>query len=161
MRGHLTDTEMAEALGGAPPDAVRDHLDCCVTCRAERDRIEETLMGLAAQIQTRAARPDAAWDRQARQIAERLRERPRRARSWRWAWAPAVAGLAALVGIWIDGRSLRVTPGTETDDALLVAVERSIQTNVPAALQPAALLIGEFGGRGTESERSLDGPKGG
>jgi predicted anti-sigma-YlaC factor YlaD len=161
MRGHLTDTEMAQALGEAPPGEVCDHLAGCPACRADRDRLQATLTGLAAQMRTRTARPEAAWDRQARQSAERLHERQPRAQPWRWAWAPAVVGLAALVGIWVHGQSPRVTPGTETDDALLVAVERSIHADVPAALRPAALLVGEVGGRGTEAERRLDGPQGG
>jgi anti-sigma factor RsiW len=161
MRGHLTDTEIAEALGEAPQVEVLDHLACCPTCRADRDRLQTTLTGLTAQMRARAARPEAAWDRQARQIAGRLHERPPRAQPWRWAWAPAVVGLAALAGIWLHGQSPRVTPSTETDDALLVAVERSIHAEVPAALRPAALLVGEVGGRGTEVERSLDVPQGG
>jgi|PlaIllAssembly_1097288.scaffolds.fasta_scaffold57221_2 predicted anti-sigma-YlaC factor YlaD len=161
MRGHLTDTEMAEALDEAPSGAVRDHLASCPTCRAERDRLQATLTGLAAQMQARAARPAAAWDQQARQIADRLHERQPRAQPWRWAWAPAVVGLAVLAGFWFYGQSPRMAPGTETDDALLVAVERSIHADVPAALRPAALLVGEVGGRGTEAEQSLDGPQGG
>jgi predicted anti-sigma-YlaC factor YlaD len=161
MRGHLTDTEMAEALGDAPQMEMLEHLAGCPTCRADRERLQTTLTGLAEQMQARAARPEAAWDRQARQIANRLRARPPRTRPWRWAWAPAVVCLAALAGIWLHAQSPRVAPGTETDDALLVAVERSIHADVPAALRPAALLVGEVGGRGTEAERSLDVPQGG
>lgn len=161
MRGHLTDAEMVEALGEAPSTTVRDHLTSCPTCRADLDRLQATLTGFAAGMQVRAARPEAAWDRQARQIADRLHQRLSRARPWRWAWAPAVVGLAVLAGIWFHGQSPRVAPGTETDDAFLIAVERSIHADVPAALRPAALLVGEVGGRGTEAERSLDGPQGG
>jgi len=152
MRGHLTDTEMAQALGEVPPDEVHDHLACCPTCRADRDRLQTALTDLAQQMRTRAGRPEAAWDLQARQIRDRLHERQSRVEPWRWAWAPAVVGLAALVGIWVHGQSPRGTPGTETDDALLVAVERSIHAAVPAALRPAELLVGEVGGRRTEAE---------
>jgi predicted anti-sigma-YlaC factor YlaD len=155
MRGHLTDAEMADALGEAPLGEVRDHLAGCPICRADRDRLRATLTDLAAQLQTRAARPEPAWDRQARQIAERLHERQPRARPWRWAWAPAAVGLAVLAGIWFQGQSPRVAPGTETDDALLFAVEGSIHAAVPAALRPAVLLIEEVRGRGTEAEPSL------
>jgi hypothetical protein len=161
MRGHLTDTEMAEALDEAPRAELLDHLAGCPACRAERERLQATLTGLADRMRARATRPDAVWGRQARQIADRLQERRPNARPWRWAWAPAVACLATLAGIWMYGQGPRVASVSETDDALLVSVERSIRTDIPSALRPAALLIGEVGGRGAGVERGLDARQGG
>lgn len=144
MRGHLTDTEMTEALGDAAQTEVLDHLACCPGCRADRDRLRATLTALAEQMHVRAARPEAAWDRQARQFMARVREHPARTPRWRWAWAPALVGMAALAGVWFYDQRVGVAPPLENDEALLAAVERSIQTDVPPALRPLALLVGEM-----------------
>ncbi len=161
MRGHLTDTELMEGLGEAPRREVLDHLACCPTCRADRDRLQATLAGLAEQMRAGAERPEATWDHQARRIVDRLHERRDRAHPWRWAWAPAVVGLAALAGIWFHGRAPQVPRDPEADDALLFAVQRSVQAHVPVALRPAALLVGEVEGRATEAERGLESSQGG
>ena len=152
MRGHLTDTELAEALGDEPRDEALAHLGDCPTCRAERDRLRTALTGLAEQARIQAERPDAAWERQRRQIGGRLDDRPARSPSWRWVWAPAALGLAALTVVWLGWETPRQSQEPEIDHAILAAVERSLQADVPMALRPVALLAAEIERRGTATE---------
>ena len=158
MRGHLNDTEMTEALQGSPPVDVLSHIAGCPSCRAECERLQATLTGVAEQAREWANRSDATWDRQARQIMARARERQRPPR-WRWVWAPALVGMAGLAGVWFHNQRTQVVPPLENDEALLAAVERSIQTDVPAALRPLALLVGEV--KDGEAKGSLDMEQGG
>ena len=143
MRGHLTDSEMTETLGGEPAGDTLGHLADCPTCRAERDRLQATLSALAAQLRGQAMRPEASWEGQRRQIARRLREPPTLAPSWRWAWALAAVALVVMAEVWFHGNPAQPLPAAADDHALLLAVERSLQTECPVALRPAALLAAE------------------
>jgi len=142
MHGHLSDRDMIELLDDEPSGALLEHLAGCARCRAERARLQVTLTELAEQAREGANRPEAAWDRQARQILARLRVPERRALPWRWTWAPALIGVAILAGLWFRGPSPQAPSPAETDEALLAAVDRHIQGDVPLALRPAALLLG-------------------
>jgi hypothetical protein len=160
MRGHLTDAEMTEALGEQYTGSARAHLADCAICRVERDRLRVTLAGIVQQTRVEAKRSEAFWERQRRQIASRLGRRRQRTRPWRWVWASAAVGLAALAAVWLHGYSPRAWPGPEADHALLIAVECSLQTSLPTALRPAALLAGEFERADAESSWGGQTPKG-
>jgi predicted anti-sigma-YlaC factor YlaD len=160
MREHLTDEELAETLGGEPREETLAHLAECPASRAERDQLQVTLTALAGQARAQGERPEAAWERQRRQIASRLRDRAPVSRAWRWAWVPAAVALALVAVFWFRGETPPSSPGPETDHALLLAVERSLQADVPAALRPAALLAGEVEGGGAETEEKNGTPKG-
>ncbi len=141
MERHLTDAELVDTLE-VSSGVRRAHLDTCARCRAEYERLQATLTGLAIEAQDWADRPDAAWDRQARQIFARARARHVHVPRWRWALVPAL-GLAALVGVWWHGQGTPPSGSVESDDALLNAVQQSIHAIVPAPMQPIALLARE------------------
>ena len=155
MREHLSDQELMESLEAEPAGDVLEHLVGCPRCRSERQRFEAAVTGLAKQAHASPDRPEAAWDRQARQILARLRAPARRVVPWRWTWAPVLVGLAVVAGLWLHGPSPRVVSPVETDEALLAAVDRRIQADIPTALQPAALLLGavETGEPGSRDSR--------
>jgi predicted anti-sigma-YlaC factor YlaD len=161
MRGHLTDTEMMEALGGEPAGETFAHLVGCPTCRAERDRLRATLADLAEQARVQAEWREEFWERQRRQIAGRMSDRRSLAPGWSWAWAPAAVGLAVVALVWFYGKTPQPSPEPAADDALLISVERSLQAECPVALQPAALLAAEVERRGAETGRGADIPAGG
>jgi len=160
MRGHLTDAELTEALGGEPQGETLSHLAACPICRAERDRLREVLASVAGRARVEAEWPEESWDRQRLRIVSQLDDRPSRFPSWRWAWAPAAAGLAVLAFVWFRWEAPHQPQGPETDQAILIGVERSLQTDVPVALRPAALLVAEFERSGTETEVRDGTPKG-
>ncbi len=141
MREHLSDQEIAESLDTDPSREAGDHLAACPTCRAERQRMQATVMDMAAVAREWADRPEIAWDRQARQIMTRARQSPRPAPRWRWAYAPALVGLAALAGIWFQGHTTTPVRPVESDEALLAGVQQAVRAEVPAALRPMALLL--------------------
>jgi hypothetical protein len=164
MRGHLTDAEMTVALGGDAGAEVRAHLAACPACLTERDRLRAALSELAEQARVQAERSEAAWEGQRLRIAARLSDRSPlsegRPRGWRWAWAPVAVGLAALALLWWRGETPRLSPGADADHALLIAVERSVQAEVPVALRPVALLAAEIEPHGTDTERGPGTPTG-
>lgn len=143
MRGHLSDAELTDGLGGELAETARAHLDACATCRAEWDRLRGLVADLAKTLRRCADRPPFAWERQRQQIIGQLE--PRRPTVWsgRWAWGTAVVALAVVGSVWLQTRTSH-PPGTETDHALLVAVGRSVQAEFPAALRPVALLAAEL-----------------
>ncbi len=141
MRTHLSGQEMLDALEAAPSAEVLDHLAACARCRDERDRLQVTMTGMAEQSREDASRPEAAWDRQTRQIMARVREPRRVVLSWRWGLAPALVGLAALAVVWFHGQTARISTPVENDEAFLAAVQDSVGADVPTALRPLALLL--------------------
>ncbi len=140
MNRHLTDAEMREAMDGAASADALAHLAECACCAAERDRLHRTVATVAAQARHAAERSQVAWDRQARQILYRVREPRRATLRWRWAAVPALVGIAALAGVWLQHQH-PAHRAAENDEALLTAVQQSIRADIPSALRPVALLL--------------------
>ena len=160
MQKHLTDSQLMEALGGEPEGEARVHLAGCPNCRADRDRLRAALTGLVEQSRAQAERPEAIWEQQRRQIVSRLSRRPSSWRFWGWTWAPAAVGLAVVALFWFRGGPPQSSQGPEADHALLIAVERSAQAEVPVALRPVALLAAEVERRGMETGQGIGIPTG-
>ncbi len=144
MRGHLTDCEMAAHAAGTLVGEGLAHLMSCAACLEERAQLRAGLGELAGHIHAEAERPEAFFEAQRGKIARRLRERRAPVRDWRWAWAPALAA-TALLGVFLmpDGSPVQRAEDPEAERRFLQAVQQSIQADVPEALRPAALLLGE------------------
>ena len=158
MNTHLTDAEMRDAVDGGISAQALAHLAECARCAAERDRLQETVAAVAAQARHAAERSEAAWDRQARQLLYRVQEPRRTRRRWRWATVPALVGIAALAGVWLQHESPS-HPLAENDEALLTAVQQSIRADIPSALRPVALLLD--GDEDQEASSGRNGRQGG
>ena len=146
ITAHLTDEELAQALT-SPAEALLIHLDLCDDCRSEVGR-------LRGALEREGAESDPAqefWQQQRMQIWQRIqRMEPSPVRQApHLAWA-ALAAMLALGGLWIsDARTpVQTVPVSShlqiDDDALMVAVERIGQTDMPEALEPASLLAREM-----------------
>jgi hypothetical protein len=145
MRGHLTDHEMAAHAAGSLEGDGLVHLLSCAACREERARLRAGLVGLAARIHAETEQPEAFFQDQHRKIARRLWERRPRSQRWRRGRGPALAASALLaVLLTPGGPPVQRREDSEADQALLRAVQQSIQAEVPEALRPAALLLGEL-----------------
>ncbi len=135
MAAHAAGTLAGEGLA---------HLMSCAACLEERAQLRAGLGELADHIHAKAERSEAFFQAQRGKIARRLRERRPPVRNWRWAWAPALAATALLaVFLMPDGSPVQRAEDAEADHGFLQAVQRSIQADVPEALRPAALLLGE------------------
>jgi hypothetical protein len=117
---HLDDDEvLARLLGEARPEADV-HAEGCPRCRGEEARLRSALGTYRA-----AAR------------RERARPRPGAAVR-RVAWGAVAAGLVAISAF--TARTVQEVNEAAADHALLVAVQQSLDREVPAPLAPALVL---------------------
>ncbi len=161
MRGHLTDREMAAHAVGRLTGEGLAHLMSCPACLEERAQLRAGLGELADHIHTEAERSETFFQAQRGKIARRLRERRLPVRHWRWAWAPALAATALLAVFLMPGGSPVQRPeDPEAERGFLRAVQQSIQAEVPEALRPAALLLGEVEQAVVRRDGTVTVPKG-
>jgi hypothetical protein len=135
----------------------------------DQERLQRILGALPEWAHAAAEHPDAFWERQQAEIKKRTDAVPQRS-SRRvviaWASATAVVLLATLL--------LRSSPApppslvqSDVDQELLLAVEQSLQSGVPQALEPAALLADEINrsaqpiltSHGVSKENQNEGPR--
>jgi len=161
MRGHLTDREVMELVADALEGETLAHLKSCVVCRKEYVRLHTALVDLAVQTHARAERSEAFFHRQRVRIANRLGDRRPLVHAWRRTWVPVLAAAALLAALWLRGepppRSVRESDG---DHALLISVQHSIQSAVPAALRPAVLLVSEVERGVVQPHQGANAPEG-
>ena len=132
-----------EHQAGAPSEPCE-----CFSCQAEQARASQTFADFAAWSRAAAERPDDFWRRQREVIAARIgkRDHPITTAFPKLAWGVTAAiGVVALILLMRPAPPTAVvqTP-TFSDHDLLVSVERTINSDVPASLEPAALLAVEM-----------------
>ena len=146
----LNEDEIAGALSGKPAE---ERIAECPTCCAEFAEWTDLGGRLRQDIAARADKPAFFWTRQRARIRERLTPR---AASLRWV-AGAICALVLLASGLIHQsaaprRELVQTTvptnatlaATDPDDALLEDVQTSLDRDVPAPLEPAAMLVDEM-----------------
>jgi hypothetical protein len=141
MNAHCSDEQFAAVLNGDPEG--RTHADACEECRGEAERAAAALAAFAQSARDGAARPGAFWTAQRASIRARLREGAARSRRLVWAGATALLVLAAALASIQAPQQQLATP-YDPDHALLLDVERTVRRQVPAPLEPAALLAWEM-----------------
>jgi len=145
MRGHLTDREMTEVVAGTLDEATIVHLRACEACRKDYARLNQALADFVMDTRAQAERPEAFFQRQRVRIGRRVGDRRPFVRRWRSVWASALA-TGALVAVFLTrgGIPPRSPADSETDQALLSAVQHAIYREAPVALSPAALLVADM-----------------
>jgi hypothetical protein len=143
IRAHLSDEELMEALG-SPGKGLVAHLDVCDSCRMEVGRLRQALDAEVLEIPL----SEDFWGQQRTAIQKRIEvlSETRRHRPPRMAWA-ALAATILLGTLWMNDSEKPVMPQHQIqvdDQELMIAVERTMQTNVPEALEPASLLAQEM-----------------
>jgi hypothetical protein len=145
----LNEDEIAGALSGKPAD---ERIAECPSCAAEFAEWTDLGGRLRQDMAARAERPAFFWTRQGARIRERLT--PHGA-GLRWV-AGAICALVLLAtGLIHQSAAPRrelaqtTTPtnamrATDPDDALLQDVQTSLDRDVPAPLEPAAMLVDEM-----------------
>jgi hypothetical protein len=143
MSGHLTEEQQDKILLGEPAAEAAEHVAECAECSAEVERMRAALGGYGAAVRDGAARPEGFWAWQRRAILARLR--PATARTQKLAWAGAMVLLVLMaVALHFQARPERLETPYDPDEALLIDVARTVRSEVPSALQPAALLTWEM-----------------
>jgi len=114
---------------------------------ADQRELQQTLAAVPNQLRLRTERPEWFWQKQ--QAA--IRERVGATRSPAWRLLPACAGalgVAVLATTLLDHGRRPAPPAPQaqnvSDQELMIAVEQAVQTDVPDALAPAALLADEI-----------------
>jgi hypothetical protein len=132
-----------EWLGGESAE----HRANCASCRAEQERLEGALAGFRELAKTAADRPDYFWDRQRLAIHARL-QAGSRIPHFRtvWVWAAAAALVMVLGLIFYIKHTPPPVPDIAAghDQELLLAIDRSINSELPEVLQPALVLTQEL-----------------
>ena len=115
---------------------------------SDQQDLRQTLGALREWARACTEHPDAFWERQRTEIRTRVATMPERPSARivsGWASAFALVLLAILL--------LQTSPAPrpsrsqiDPDQELLVAVEQTVQSGVPQALEPAAMLADEISG---------------
>jgi hypothetical protein len=147
MKRHLDDEQWAAAVLNENDDSVARHLAECAVCQDEVRGFAAVVGAGRTQWRRENEQPEAFWRQQQKLIRDRLAAREI-ARPWRrWIWVTAAATLISLSSALLSRN--RVPPAqpaaqADSDNALLLSVQQSIQSDVPRALRPAALLTVEL-----------------
>jgi hypothetical protein len=124
---HLSDEELTELL-----------------LESEQKEMQQALGSLPDFLRSAAERPEWFWQRQQACIRGRI------AAEHAWfrpliTWAGALALIILALLLLNSGPAPKaVQAQTDPDQELVVAVEESVESEVPAALEPAALLAEEI-----------------
>lgn len=153
MQGHPTEEQWGAVMLGTVDDVVCAHIEKCAACRVERERFQGAVTALRNSVVRASNRPEAFWQRQRAMISARASLRRFVERRLVWATALAVVVLAASM-------LLKQSPAThvaapDSDQALLMDIDRSVDRGVPEALAPAALLTQEIS-RATQRQKNPD-----
>jgi len=142
MTQHLSDEDLLEVLPDRSPGS-NGHLATCSSCRAKRERMRRLLAELPAVTHVVAQNTDAFWEQQRTAIWANIRSvEPRKFPIL--AWASAAAVLVAATLLFSIAPTVPPRAQADSDHELMIQLERTLQSEVPAALEPAALLAREI-----------------
>jgi hypothetical protein len=147
MNGHLSNEQWAAAVLNENDEAVVNHLAECATCREEVRSFAAAAGAAQAQTHKVVKQPEAFWRRQRESISARLAACDLTHPWKRWIWVTATVMLILLASTLLSRNSappIQTATQPDPDDVLLLSVQRSIQSDLPQALRPAALLAQEI-----------------
>jgi len=151
---HLSDEELTAAAAGERSPRTAGHLEICPQCWEQMSIYRGRLASLKQDVCYSGGRSAIDWGRQSRSIQQRILEAQIRKTAGRnVGFVLATSALAVILVIFLvlNFRSTPLTPTTPTvaaisDAALISDIEARLDQDLPEALQPAGLLVGEMGG---------------
>ena len=147
MNRHLNDEQWAAAVLNQNDEAAAKHLAECAACREEVSVFAAVAGSAQAHARKVAEQPEAFWQRQRQGINVRLEARDFTQPWKRWIWVTATITLILLASTQLSRKSappIQTAAQPDPDDALLLSVQQSIQSDLPNALRPAELLTREI-----------------
>jgi len=154
---HLSDEELTAAAAGERNPRTAGHLEICPQCWEQMSIYRERLASLKQDVCYSGGRSAIDWGRQSRSIQQRILEAQIKKTGGRHVgYVFAGSALAAILAIFLglNVRSTQPSPEDSTvanvptisDAALLNDIEAHLNQDLPEALQPASVLVGEMGG---------------
>jgi hypothetical protein len=123
---------------------AEDHMLACAPCREERERLHQQILDFAESARGATDEPGPFWTRQAAHIRSRIEDTPSRP-SMAFRLVPALAVLALYAVLLLQNSPTPVPAhqnvSVRSDHDLLVEVERALDRQTPAALEPITLLV--------------------
>jgi len=142
MTQHLSNEDLLEVLLDRS-SGFNAHLATCSTCRAELGRLRRVVGELPALTHVVAQNTDAFWEQQRTSIWANIDSvEPRKFPVL--AWASAAAVLVAATLLFSIAPAVPPRAQADSDHELMIQLERTLQSEVPVALEPAALLAREI-----------------
>jgi hypothetical protein len=142
MTQHLSDKDLLEVLVDRP-SGFDAHLATCSSCHAERERMRRVVGELPGLTNIVAQNTDAFWEHQRTAIWARIDSVEHR-KFPVLAWASAAAVLVTATLLFSIAPTVPPQVQADSDHELMVQLERTLQSEVPVALEPAALLAREI-----------------
>jgi hypothetical protein len=152
---HLSDEELTAAATGERSPRTAGHLEICPQCWEQMSIYRERLTSLKQDVCYSGGRSAIDWGRQSRCIQQRILEAQiKKAAGRNVGFALATSALAVILVVFLL-LNFRSTPSrsqdsplatTISDAALISDIEARLDQDLPEALQPAGLLVGEMGG---------------
>jgi len=148
MNVHLSEESWAAAVLDPNDREAAEHLRECPACRQEISSFMGAIAGGRSETLRAADRPESFWREQRAVISTRIAHHTSPLFWKRSAWVAATVILVLVSTTLLSRRnttSLRPeSSGSDPDDVLMMSVQQSIQSDVPQALRPAALLAREI-----------------
>lgn len=151
---HLSDQEITAAAAGERELRAAQHLQICGDCQQQVEMYRERIASLRQDVCYSAGRSAIDWGRQSRAIQQGIlaaQIRETQGRSAGFALAIAALTIVLVAFLFLGFHSTPSTtannqPPQISDSALLGDVEAQLDGDLPDALQPASLLVGEIEG---------------
>ena len=142
MNRHLSDEQFTRFLAAGEDTSAQAHLAECAPCREQAARLLQIVGVARAGAERGTDRHANEWARQRNAVRDALQRRPPRPR---WALAAALALLVLVSTFLFRAQAPRTEPLGQaqmphnisiSDDALLSAVDSTLEQSVPSALVP-------------------------
>ena len=151
---HLSDQEITAVAAGERELRAAQHLQICGDCQQQVEMYRQRMASLRQDVCYSAGRSAIDWGRQSRAIQQGIlavQIRETQGRSAGFALAMAVLTIVLVAFLFLRFHSTPSTtavnqPPQISDSALLGDVEAQLDGDLPDALQPANLLVGEMEG---------------
>lgn len=152
---HLSDQELTAAALGQRDRRAANHLQICGDCQQHVEMYRERMADLRQDVCYSAGRSAIDWGRQSRAIQQGIlvaQVRQTQGRTTGFVLAASVLAVVLVAFLFLGfhnppASNPAAQPTVEiSDSALLNDVEDQLDGDLPEALQPASLLVGEMGG---------------